>query len=107
MVRILFILLISAIVMGLLPMTHPMFSMQTTLRDKMAISHQGKMDHGGGGDKSSGSCCDEIAQFSVGCSFLVPQYACLDSSGGSKQVVNSSPVVQSIYIETVTPPPKA
>jgi hypothetical protein len=107
MARILFISLISAIVMGLLPMTHPMFSMQTTLRDEMAISHQDKMDHGSAGDKSSGSCCDEIAQFSVGCSFLVPQYACLDSSGGSKQVVNSSPVVQSIYIETVTPPPKA
>ena len=107
MTRIIFVLLISVIVSGLLPMTHPMLSMQTILRDGMAISHQGKIDHGSAGDTSSGSCCDEIAQFSVGCSFLVPQYACIDSSGGSKRVVNSSPVAQFIYIETVTPPPKA
>ena len=88
-------------------MSHPMLHMQTMHTDVTAIFHEGKMDHGSAADNSAGSCCDELASFSIGCSFLVPQYACVDFSGGSKQVINSNPVAQSIYIETVTPPPKA
>jgi hypothetical protein len=107
MARLLFILFIYTIVMGLFPLTHPMSSMQSMHMDEMTISHQSNMDHGGTGDNSTASCCDEIAPFSVGCALLVLEYTFFDSSGGSDKVINSNLVVQSIYIETLTPPPKA
>jgi hypothetical protein len=107
MARLMNIFLASLIVMGLFPITHPMFSMQAMHVDEATISHQSNMDHEGTGENSTGSCCDEIASFAIGCAFLVPQYAYTDLSGGSKRVINSKPVVQSIYIETATPPPKA
>jgi hypothetical protein len=106
MARFLFVLFISTIVMGLFPLTHPMLSMQTMHTDELTISHQSNMEHSGAGN-SMGSCCDEIAPFSVGCALLVPEYTFFDSSGGSNKVINSDLVVQSIYIETLTPPPKA
>ena len=81
MTRILFVLLISAIVMGLSPMSHPMLSMPAMHITEVKILRQSNMDHGSAGDKSTGSCCNEIAQFSIGCTFLVPQYACIGSSG--------------------------
>lgn len=107
MARFLFILLTSAIAMELFSISHPMVSMPTIHMDEMTISHQSNMEHGGAGSNSTGSCCDEIAPFSVGCAFLVPQYVFLDFSGGNNKVINSSPVVHSIYIKTLTPPPKA
>jgi hypothetical protein len=106
MARLLFVLFISTLVMSLFPLTHPMLSMQTMHMDEMTISHQGNMEHSGAGN-SIGSCCDEIAPFSAGCALLVPQYAFFYFSGGSNKVINSDLVVQSIYIETLTPPPKA
>jgi len=102
MAKLLFSVLTSAILMGLTPMSHPMSSMQTMHMDEMTISYQNNMEHESA-DKSSA----EIASFAIGCSFLVPQYACIDSFGGSKQVINGNPLAQSIYIETLTPPPKA
>jgi len=107
MARIMFILLTSAVVMGLFPISHSMLSMQTMRMGEITISHQSDMDHESAGDNSTGSCCDEIAPFSIGRSFLIPQYVCVEFSGGSKRVIYSKPVVQSIYIETLTPPPKA
>jgi len=88
-------------------MSYPMMSMQATHMDDMILSQYGQMDHGSAGENSTGSCCDEIAPFSMICAFLIPQYAYIDLSGGSERVLNSSPVVQSIYIETAIPPPKA
>jgi hypothetical protein len=107
MVRFLFILYVSIILMGLFPMTHPMLSMQAMHMDEMTISQQTNMEHGSGHDRSTGSCCDEIAPFSVGCALLVPQYTFFDSAGGSNKIINSNLVLQSVYIETLTPPPKA
>ena len=107
MAKLLLILLISAIVMGVSPRSHPMLSMLTMPMDERTISHQSNMDHGSMGEDPASSCCDEIASFSVGCGFLIHQYVCIDCSGDSEQVVNTEPVVQSNYIETVTPPPKA
>lgn len=107
MAKLLFILLISATVMGIFPMTHPMFSMQGMNMGEITISDQSKIDHGSTAENATGSCCDEIAPFSISCAFLIPPYACIDFSGGSKRVINSKPVVQFIYIETVTPPPRA
>ena len=107
MAKLLFVLLISAVVLGVFPRSQPMLSMATMHMDEITISHQSNIDHGSVGEDSTRSCCDEIASFSVGCAFLIPQYACIDFSGGSEQVLNTRPVVQSNYIETVTPPPKA
>ena len=107
MARLLFILMTSTIVMGLFPTTHPMFSMHAMPLDEMAISYQSNMEHGSAGENSTGSCCDEIASFAIGCAFLVPHYTFIYFCGGSNKVIQSKPVVQSIYIETVTPPPKA
>lgn len=107
MAKLLLILLASAIVMGVSPRSHPMLSMPTMHMEETTTSHQTNMDHGNMGENSTGSCCDEIAQFSIGCAFLVPQYACVDFFVDSKRVIHSKPAVQSIYIETVTPPPKS
>lgn len=107
MAKLLLILLTSAIVMGVSPISHHMSSMQTMQMGETTISHQSNMDHGSMGEDPTGSCCDEIASFSVGCAFLIPQYAYIVFSGDSEQVLNTKPVVQSNYFETVTPPPKA
>lgn len=104
MARFLFNLYIFATVMGLFPLIHPM---QTMHGDEMTISHQSNMGHGNAGKISMESCCDAIAPFYIGCGFLVPQYACIDFFGGSKRLINSNPLFQSIYIEILTPPPKA
>jgi hypothetical protein len=107
MAKLLFVLLISAVVLGVFPRSQSMLSMPTMHMDEITISHQSNMDHGNMGEDSTGSCCDEIASFSVGCAFLIPQYAYIVFSGDSEQVLNTKPVIQSNYIETVTPPPKA
>ena len=107
MAKLLLLLLVSAIVMGVSPRSHPMLSMPAMHMDEGTISYQGNKDRGSVGEDSTRSCCDEIASFSVGCVFLIPQYTTIDFSGGSEHVLNSKPVVQSNPIETVTPPPKA
>lgn len=107
MARFLFILLASAIAMELFPLSHPMLSMQTMHMDEMIRSHQSDMEHRSTGNNFPQPCCDELAPFSVGCALLVPEYAFFDSFGGSSKVLNANLVIQSIYIKTVTPPPKA
>lgn len=107
MAKLLFVLLISAIAMELSPTVYPMSSMQLMYKDETVISYQGKMDHGSTEKNSMGSCCDEIAPFSMGCGFLIPQYPCVDLLRGSNRVTNSTPLLQSIYIEARTPPPKS
>jgi hypothetical protein len=93
--------------MGLFPISHPMSSIQTMHMDEVTISHQSNMEHGNSDKNSMGTCCDAIVPFYLGCGFLVPQYACIDFFGGSKRLISSNPLFQSIYIETLTPPPKA
>ena len=107
MAKLLLLLLVFAIVMGVSPRSHPMLSMPAMHMDERTISYQGNKDRGSVGEDSTGSCCDEIASFSVGCAFLVPQYASIDFSGDREPVLITKPVVQSNSIETVTPPPKA
>lgn len=110
MAKLLVIVLTSAILMGLSPMSHPisaMPTMQTTHMDEMEPSDQINREHDDASENSTRSCCDEIVSFAIGCSFLVPQYACIDSFGGSLRVMISDPIVQSISVKTLTPPPKA
>ncbi len=58
-------------------------------------------------DNSTGSCCEAIGSFLLACDFMVFQSACVDVDGGSDQIAYSVPIVQSIFIESLAPPPKA
>lgn len=107
MARLLFILLISAIEMGFVSVSHPMLSMHTMQMEERVASHIGDTTHGSREENSTGSCCDEIAPFSQSCSFLVPEYTCIDLTEGGKEVISSNHIVQYIFIEIVTPPPIA
>ena len=107
MTKLLFVVLTSAILVGLSPMSHHMSVRQTMHMDEMALSYQSNIKQESAGENSTGSCCDEIASFAIGCSFLVPQYSGIDSFGGSIRVMISDPIVRSISLKTLTPPPKA
>jgi hypothetical protein len=106
MARFLFILWIFALLMGLSPMSNHMSFMHTVHMDE-TMSHQNNMTHEGEKENSTGSCCDEIASFSVGCVFLVPQCTHDALYGENKRIVSVTPIAQKTYIETAIPPPKA
>ena len=98
------------LVIGSLPMPNPMVFMQamrmdTALTSQTSVSQNSPTKNAG--DIPSMPCCDAISAYSMACGFLVPQYAYMTRSGDSNRVVNSNPIVQPIYIETVSPPPKA
>ena len=83
-----------------------MSSMQT-VSVGMVMTYQNDANQGNASDNSSGTCCDAMGTFSLACDFMVSQFTGFALYGGSKQVVNSDPSVQSIYIEAILPPPKA
>ena len=58
-------------------------------------------------DNSTGSCCDAMNPVSLACDFLPSHSACTTLYGDSQRVINSDPVVRLIYIEAISPPPKA
>ena len=110
MAKLLFFVLTFTLLVGLLPISNHMFAMHTMRMDDAMVSSMGT-SHGNGttestDEDSASSCCDAICPSSLAYAFLIPQYAYIDLSGGSERVLNSSPVVQSIYIETAIPPPK-
>ena len=109
--KLLIIVLGFAYLIGLFPTSNHMLSMQTTRMDATATfqiaASQSNLAQGNAGDNSPGSCCDAISAFSLACDFLVTQSACVTVYGDSDRVVNSAPVIQSIHIKSVTPPPKA
>ena len=100
------ILLGFALLIGLLPMSNQRLSMPTR-RVEAAIVSQSDTAQENAGDHPIGSCCDAMSPFSPGCDFVISQCGYVAQYEGSKQVVNSDPVVQSIYIEAISPPPKA
>jgi len=82
-------------------------TMQTMQMDETTMSQHANMAGGNSaGEKSTMPCCDEVAQFSISCAFLVPEYAYVGISGGGKRVGNSTPLIQAIYIKDLSPPPK-
>ena len=105
MTRLSFIVLTFALVVGLLPTSNHMVSMQT-MRTEAATASQSSVVQGHAGRNSSGSCCDAMSPVSLACDFLVTQSACVPLYGGSEQVVNSASVIQSIYLRAASPPPK-
>lgn len=102
-VRLLHVTLGAVLLLALLPMPNHMMPMRamsmgaatTSLAANFSVGH------------SAGSCCDAIGPFLLACDFMVSQSARDVLSGGSGQVVNSTPAIQPIYIEAATPPPKA
>lgn len=107
MAKTLLVTLIFALLIGLSPLSDHMI-MQAMQMDEMAMSPHGNMAHeASGGDRSAMPCCDEIAQAFTGCVFLVPQYSSVGTSGDSDRVGHSTPLIQTIYIEILAPPPKA
>jgi hypothetical protein len=106
MARFLFILWIFALLRGLSPMSTHMSSMQTMHMDE-SMSRQNNMTHENAEENSTGSCCDEIASFSIGCVFLVPQSTYNALYGENTRVLSLTPIIQITYLETAIPPPKA
>ena len=86
-------------------MSNPMSSMPMgdKMVSEMAVS-QTNITSGNMNRPSSESCCDVICPFSI---FLVPQFAYATAFGDNKQAVDSDPIIQSIYLESTVPPPKA
>jgi hypothetical protein len=106
MARLLFIVWMFALLMGLSPMSNHMSFMHAVHMDE-TMSYQNNMAHEGEKENSTKSCCDEIASFSVGCVFLVPQSTYNALYGENARVPSLTPIVQITYLETAIPPPKA
>jgi hypothetical protein len=109
--KLLYSLLRLVLLVGLLPMPNHISAMHIMRMDETMASSMGASQGNGTmestDEHSPSSCCDAICPSSFAYAFLTPQYAYVDLAGGSERVLNSSPVVQSIYIETAIPPPKA
>ena len=106
MTRLSFIVLTFALVVGLLPVSNHMLSMHK-MPMEAAMASQSYMVQGNTGGNSTGSCCDAIGSVSPSCDLMVSQSACVPVYGDSERVVNSAPLIQTTYLITATPPPKA
>jgi hypothetical protein len=111
MARLLFIMMTSTFLIGLFPISDHMSSMQAMHTDMGMTSYwtspQSNNDEENEGDNSTGSCCVVMGPFLLTCDFMVSPPAYISKYGGGERVVNSIAVIHSIYIEDVTPPPKA
>ena len=105
-VKSLFILLALAVASGGLFMPSQMQFMHAMSMDTRGVS-QSVTARGNVDDASTGTCCDAMGSVSPACDFIVAQPACVALYGDSEQIAHSIPIVRSIYIETVAPPPKA
>ena len=104
MARLLFITLTIALLAGFLPMFNPMASMQAMRTD--AAVPRSDLVQGDVADHSTSSCCDAIAPFVLTCDFMTCQSAAIPEYGDSERVAYSVPILQTIYIKTLAPPPK-
>jgi hypothetical protein len=86
-------------------MSNHISSMRAMSMD-MAVS-QSDLVQGNVADHSTSSCCDAIAPFVLTCDFMTCQSACIPEYEGGERVAYLVPIVQSIYIRTLAPPPKA
>ena len=95
-----------ALLIRLFPAFNHMASMQTVFAGAV-MTYQNDVVQGNAGENSTGTCCDAMGVFSPVCDFMASQSAFVALYGGSEGVVNSEPIVRSIYVEAVIPPPKA
>jgi hypothetical protein len=111
MARLLFIMMTSAFLIGLFPRSAHMSSMQVMHTGMEMTSHwtssQSKIDEENQGDNSPASCCHAIGPFLLTCDFTVSQSGYVSTSGDRERVVNSITVIHPIYLEALTPPPRA
>src|SRR6266545_2021947 len=91
-VKLLHILLGFIFLIGLLPISNHMLSMQAMHMNAVA-SVSGTV-HEKASDNSTGSCCEAIGSFLLACDFMVFQTMCVGSNGGSEQIAYSVPIVQ-------------
>jgi len=103
--KLLYVALGSALLLTLLPMPKHASSMQAMLMDTTSSS-QAYAAQGNVGGHSTASCCDAMGSFSLACDLIVSQANYTAPCGDGKRVVNSAPIVQSNYVEALTPPPK-
>ena len=103
-------LLVLVLLVGLLPMSNHISSMQTMRMDEAVASSMGAPQGNGtteNTDKNSASsCCDAICPFSLACAFVVPQFVYATAYGGSERIPYSTLIVRSIYLQVAFPPPK-
>jgi len=104
--KLLSIALVFLLLVGLSPMSNHMLSMQMVSMDA-AMDSQSYTVPADAGDPAHDSCCDAMGTSSLGCDFMVSQSACAALYGGGERVANLTPVIQTIYIKAVPPPPKA
>ena len=103
-------LLVLVLLVGLLPMSNHVSSMQTMRMDEAVASSRAPQGNGTteNTDKNSASpCCDAICPFSLVCAFVIPQSVCVALYGGSERISYSSFIARSIYLQVASPPPKA
>ena len=103
-------LLVLVFLVGLLPMSNHVSSMQTMRMDKTMASSwapQGNVTTENMDKNSASSCCDAICPFSLACAFVVPRPVYAIAYGGSERISYSALIVRSIYLQVAVPPPKA
>lgn len=102
------IVLASTFLFGLLPMSGSMPSMRMNIPKVSEITiSPANTSPGNVNGTSSGSCCDVMGSLLMSCDFMVSQCGHVIEYGDSKHVVSSIPIIQSIYLDAVIPPPKA
>ena len=99
------ILLGFIFLVGLLPISNHMLPMQAMPMDT-GMSHNMPV-HEKSSDNSTGSCCEAIGSLLLACDFMVFPSVWVGLDRGSEQIAYSIPVIHSIYIQTLSPPPKA
>ena len=108
-VRILFgYMLIMGLVFTSVPLLMPNMQME---RDSIADMHtEGTISSASAGEhQPSMPCCDNaISQcVMVLCAFVVPQTESIALHGGSQKVNSPLLIIQSVFLHTIGPPPKA
>ncbi len=103
--KLLSLLLGSIFLIGLLPISNHMLSMQAMHMNAVASVSSTVQEKTT--ENSTGSCCEAIGSFLLACDFMVFQTAFVGSNWGSNQITYSIAVIHLVYIETLVPPPKA
>src|SRR6266508_4758114 len=103
---------ISPVILGfvllfaLLPISNRISSMEAMQMGALS-SFEYDGPQGNASHSSTGSCCEAIGSFLLACDFMISQSEYTGSSGADEQIAYSVPIVQSIHIESLAPPPKA
>jgi hypothetical protein len=70
------------------------------------VSNQSSIGHEKGDDHMNSECCDAIAPCPIGVDLVATESDNVAFRGDSVRVVSLTSIVQTIYIKTLSPPPK-